>query len=193
MRIWCVAAAAGTVLLGCAGQKAQVKPEAVSAQSRAEGGSGEAGLSRYVDRELGFEVARPSSIWTLDISNEGTVEGIATPVVMRNEETGAQVVIQVAPAVASPHQFAERLTEGMRTQPGFITSEPEPLALADDAVGFRFAMGERVYGRVAVRNGADGRVLMMLATWPANAPEAATLGVDDVFRSVHPVDVAPVP
>lgn len=173
---------ASILLCSCAGEKAAVKP------APGTGGSGVEQEGRYVDRELGFEISRPSSDWQFDVSRAQAQDGIATPVVMRNTPTGAQVVIQVAPAVASPIQFAERLTEGMRTQPGFITSDPEPLELADDAVGFRFAMGDRVYGRVAVRSGIEGRVLMMLATWPAEASDAATPAVEEVFRSVQPVN-----
>lgn len=182
MRAWGVAAAV-VLLFGCSSDKAAQKHTAT-------GGSGvETGDdSRYVDRDLGFEVVRPTGDWQMDVSTAPPEDGISTPVVMRNPDTGAQIVIQVAPAVATPVQFAERLSEGMRTQPGFITSDPEPLEMAEDAVGFRFAMGDRVFGRVAVRNGAPDRVLMMLATWPADAPENVNAGVEDVFRGVHPLN-----
>jgi hypothetical protein len=97
------------------------------------------------------------------------------------------VVVQIAPAVASPVQFAEKLTEGMRSNPGFITSDPAPLPLSDDAVGFDIAMGDRVLGRVAVRNGSEGRVLMLMGTWPAGSGADVPAAVDDAFRSVLPL------
>jgi hypothetical protein len=191
MALWVGVVAVG---LGCAADRGAQKadrarpgepPDPVAALG------GEAKVrsgARYVDQALGFEVTRPTAAWTMDVSDDLTADGIATPVVMRNPETGAQVVIQVAPAVATPVQLAERLTEGMRSHPGFVTSDPEPLALADGAVGFRFAMGDRVLGRVAVREGAEGRVLMLLATWPAGAPEDASNGVDQVFEGILPVN-----
>ena len=186
--------AAVLVVSGCATQKASQKTAdattgSATAAPRGLGGSGQAGTAKWVDEALGFEVTRPSDAWRLDVTSDHTEEGIATPVVMRNSETGAQVVIQVAPAVATPVQFAERLTEGMRSHPGFETSDPEPVPLSDSAVGFRFAMGEKVLGRVAVREGAQGRVLMMLATWPNGATESALAGVDQIFQSVQPVEV----
>jgi hypothetical protein len=141
---------------------------------------------RYVDERLGFEVTRPTSEWQLDVTGDVSPEGVATPVVMRNPHTGAQVVIQVAPATASPGQLAERLQRGMRAHPGFVTTEPEPVPLSDDAVGFQFAMGEGVHGRVALREGASGRMLLMLGTWPAQGPEGARAGVDRVFETVGP-------
>lgn len=195
MRAWrgawlLVAVAAVVAVSGCATHKASVKDSeaAVTKQPpKGLGGSGQAGTAKWVDETLGFEVTRPSDAWQLDVTNDHTADGIATPVVMRNAETGAQVVIQVAPAVATPVQFAERLTEGMRSHPGFKTSDPEPVALSDGAVGFRFAMGEKVFGRVAVREGAEGRVLMMLATWPGGSTESALVGVEEIFQSVQPV------
>lgn len=193
MRAWrwgaVVLSAVVTASLGCAGQKAAQKQTVASAPAGVGGSgqSGVAGSNRYVDEELGFAVSRPNAGWRLDVTGDRGTDGVATPVVLRNEQTGAQVVIQVAPAVATPVEFAQRLTEGMRTHPGFVTSDPEPLPLSDNAVGFRFAMGDKVFGRVAVRDGARGRVLMMLATWPAGSSAAAWDGVEDVFKTVEPV------
>ncbi len=183
MRLW-LGAVGGAVLAlaGCAQDRGATKT--APAEVAAQPGPSHA---RYVDNELGFEVLRPTERWQIDVSGELSQEGIAAPVVLRNPDTGAQVVIQVAPAVGSPIQLAERLTDGMRAHPGFVISDPEPVALSDDAVGFRFAMGDKVHGRVAVREGAPGRILMMLATWPADAPEAAASGVEEVFRGVQPL------
>lgn len=190
MRAWRWAVLMALVsLVGCASHRPAQKEPAAPGAVAGVGGSDTAGSNRYVNEQLGFAVTRPDSKWQLDVTGDLGADGIATPVVLRNSETGAQVVIQVAPAVATPIQFAQRLTAGMRSHPGFVTSDPEPLALSDNAVGFRFTMGDRVIGRVAVREGAEGRVLMMLATWPAGAPEAASSGVEDVFKTVVPVPV----
>jgi hypothetical protein len=158
-------------------------PEAPVALEEAQGGSGH----HYVHENLGFEIVRPSSEWQLDETDETTPEGLAIPVVLRHRETGAQVVLQVAPAVATPSQFAERLTEGLRQQPGFVTSDPAPIPLSESAVGFDFTVGDGVRGRVAVRDGSPGHVFMMLATWPTSAPDGVPQSVDALFESVRPL------
>lgn len=185
MRAWGVVAAAVVLgaVSGCASSKGASQ---ASAANRGTGGSGVEEGSRYVDQQLGFAISRRTP-WQMDVNGDFSPEGIATPVVMHNPETGAQVVLQVAPGVATPTQYAEQLTEGLRGHPEFKTTDPEPVPLSDEAVGFRFSMGQEVLGRVAVREGADGRVLMMLATWPAGAPTQAAMDVDDIFRSVEPV------
>ncbi len=146
---------------------------------------------RYVDEAMGFELIQPGGDWQLDQTDEQTPEGLAIPVVLRHPSSGAQVVLQVAPAVASPAQFAERLTVGLRSQPGFVTSEPEPVPMSDNAVGFYFSVGDNVRGRVVVRDGSAGHVFMMLATWPASAPDEVPQTVNALFESVRPLPVAP--
>jgi hypothetical protein len=152
-------------------------------------GQEESGPRRYVDQALGFELLQPGGDWLLDESGEQTPEGLAIPVVLRHSTSGAQVVLQVAPAVASPLQFAERLTMGLRSQPGFETSDPEPLPMSDSAVGFFFAVGDNVRGRVMVRDGSRGRVFMMLATWPTEAPSDVADTVNALFESVRPLEI----
>ncbi|HSP77719.1 MAG TPA: hypothetical protein VLQ93_04285 [Myxococcaceae bacterium] len=177
------------VLLGTACSAA--RPAVVKASS--EEGTGGAGPvaevepRRYVDEELGFEFTRPGGEWLLDETDEETPEGLAIPVVLRHRSSGAQVVLQVAPAVATPTQFAERLTVGLRSQPGFSTTDPHPLRLSDSAVGFDFSVGDSVRGRVAVRDGSPGRVFMMLATWPTTASAEVLRNVDAVFESIRPL------
>ncbi|HEX5747023.1 MAG TPA: hypothetical protein VFZ09_12325 [Archangium sp.] len=146
---------------------------------------------RYVDESMGFELIQPGGTWQLDQTDEQTPEGLAIPVVLRDPTTQAQVVLQVAPAVASPVQFAERLTMGLRSQPGFVTSDIEPLPMSDSAVGFYFAVGDNVRGRVVVRDGGADRVFLMLATWPASAPEDVAQTVNALFESVRPLPVSP--
>jgi len=151
-------------------------------------GQEQSGPQRYVDQALGFELTQPGGDWVLDEPGDVTPEGLAIPVVLRHGPSDAQVVLQVAPAVASPLQFAERLTMGLRTQPGFVTSDPEPLPMSDSAVGFNFAVGDSVRGRVMVREGSPGRVFMMLATWPAAAPAEVPETVNALFESVRPLE-----
>ena len=146
---------------------------------------------RYVNQGMGFELIQPGGDWQLDETDEQTPEGLAIPVVLRHRGSGAQVVLQVAPAVATPAQFAERLTLGLRSQPGFVTSEPEPLPMSDSAVGFHFSVGDNVRGRVVVRDGSAGHVFMMLATWPATAPDDVPQAVNALFESVRPLPIAP--
>jgi hypothetical protein len=146
--------------------------------------------TRYVDSQLGFEISRPDQGWQVDVQDTLTAEGVAIPVVMRQPETGAQVMLQVAPAVASPTQFAERLNRGMQRKPGVVLSETAPLPLSDDSVGFGFAMAEGVAGRVAVLRGGSGQVFLMVATWPVNA-HGSEASVEEIFASLRAVPVRP--
>ena len=182
----------GLLVLGtaCSGSREAVKDSRSEAAGQGVGGSGSAGHSttrRYVDEDLGFEIIRPTLDWQLDETNERTAEGLSIPVILRHNTSGAQVVLQVAPAVASPTQFAERLTEGLRQQPGFTTTDPAPIPLSENAVGFDFTVGDAVLGRVAVREGRPGRVLMMLATWPAQAAADVPKSVDALIQGVRPL------
>jgi hypothetical protein len=174
----------------CAGARPAAKATASQGEGEGIGGSGMASSSttrRYVDEDLGFEIIRPTADWQLDETNERTEEGLSIPVILRHNTSGAQVVLQVAPAVASPTQFAERLTEGLRQQPGFTTTDPAPIPLSENAVGFDFQVGDAVLGRVAVREGRPGRVLMMLATWPAQSAADVTRSVDALIEGVRPL------
>jgi len=184
---WTGAAAAALLLLGgsvgCGGARPATRVQA-SAPLEAQRA---AAAQRYVDEELGFELSRPSRDWQLDALDERTPEGLVIPLILRHRASGAQVVLQVAPAVATPTQFAERLTVGLRTQPGFTATDPEPLPLSDSAVGFLFTMGEAVQGKVAVLPGGEDRVFMMMATWPARSPVGVQESVDAIIGSVHPL------
>lgn len=185
----------GLVVLctACGSSRPSVVKAPASPEDQATGGSGFAGeqhstTRRYVDEDLGFEIVRPTAEWQLDETEEqNTPDGLAIPVVLRHRTSGAQVVLQVAPAVATPIQFAERLNQGLREQPGFVASDPEPLPLSETAVGFNFQVGEGVHGRVAVTEGSPGRVFMMLATWPATAPEDVSQSVEALFNGVRPL------
>lgn len=145
---------------------------------------------RYVDSQLGFELVRPTSSWRISITNDPGEDGLVVPVTLQHG-SGATVVLQIAPAIATPLEYAERLTTGMRSELGAITGGLEPLGLSEDAVGFSFRIETGVTGRVAVREGGAGTVFMLLATWPSTASREVTEGVDAIFASVRPVDPPP--
>jgi hypothetical protein len=180
---WAGLAALALLLGGCAGPRPVARAAPAKEVALVVETAGPE--RRYVDEELGFEISRPSAEWQLEQTDERTPEGLVIPVILRNSASGAQVVLQLAPAVATPTQFAQRLTVGLRTQPGFTTTDPEPLPLADSAVGFHFTMGEAVHGKVAVLPGGEDRVFMMMATWPAHAPARVLESVDAIIGSVH--------
>jgi len=182
---WAGAALVVTAV-GCAGARGtggsglETRPAMAAASPASKG-------SLYLDSELGFSIGRPSDSWQLDATGELTADGLAIPVVLRHKESGAQVVLQVAPAIASPTEMAERLTTGLRSQPGFIAGDPEPLAFREGAVGFGFEMGEMVRGRVAVEEGGKGQIFVILATWPRTAGSSVTAAVDEIFVSLKPI------
>jgi len=187
----------GLVLLctGCGASRSQVvkaqapqEARASQAVSTSPGQGQHVAARRYVDEDLGFEIVRPTAEWQLDeTENQDAPDGMAIPVVLKHRTSGAQVVLQVAPAVATPVQFAERLNEGLKEQPGFVASDPEPLPLSDNAVGFDFQVEGGVRGRVAVTDGSPGRVFMMLATWPEGSPEDVSRSVEALFNGVRPL------
>ncbi|MBS2028234.1 MAG: hypothetical protein JST54_10045 [Deltaproteobacteria bacterium] len=168
---------AAVSLLGCSHAKT-----AATSDSSAAGAN-----LVYADPALGFEIARPrGDAWKFTPGEtSGTTGAVAVPVIVAHRASGAQVVVQVAPAVATPIQFATRLTSGLRSRPGFTTTEVEPIPLAEGAVGFAFTMGDQVAGRVAVVSGSSGKVYVLLATWPQDAPPAVISGVDEIVRSLH--------
>lgn len=177
-------------LAACSAHRGAAEDQASA--SRGTGGSGfaqalpRAANRKYVDPQLGFEVAQPAGAdWQLDASGDSSDEGVSVPVVLRHRG-GAQVVVQVAPAIATPTQFAERLVAGLRDYQGLTATDPEPLPISDDAVGFRFSMEGRVSGRIAVRPGS-GNVLMVVATWPMDASDSVTADVDKILGSVRPI------
>jgi hypothetical protein len=162
--------------------------EAVPASLQVQRGEGR----RYVDDDLGFQVVRPADGWALNAVDDVSRDGLQVPVVLKHQ-SGATVVLQLAPAVATPFQYAEKLTRGLREQLGVEAGEVEPLPLSESAVGFRFRMGAGVRGRVAVREGSPGRVFMMLATWPESAPASVPANIDTIIDSVRPVGTARPP
>jgi hypothetical protein len=139
---------------------------------------------KHVDAANGFEIERPSETWSLYPGDEFSTEVIAVPVVLLEEAQGAQVVVQIAPAIASPPEFAERLIEGLSTRGEFSTGEIYDLELAEGAVGFDFIAAEQVIGRVAILEGSNGKVFVLLATWPMNAPQNLDQEIDAILGSM---------
>jgi hypothetical protein len=169
----------------CGASKPAIREPAGQTVSQAEA---PAPARRYVDEELGFEIVRPAAEWQLDEpAPQEPSDSAASPVILRHRMTGAQVVLQVAPAVASPTQIAEQLNRGLSEQPDFVSTELEPLPLSDSAVGFDFQVGQGVHGRVAVTEGSPGHLFMLLATWPASASGDCERSVEDLFGAVRPL------
>ncbi len=162
-----------------------VRPTADDSVSRAplaEGQEVRIEGQRYVDPRLDFEISRPAGDW-LFTPGQPLTEGIAVPVIVAHPQSGAQVVVQIAPAVASPGELAMRLEHGLRARPGFSPGAPAPLEGTDDGVGFPFTMGDAVTGRVAILSGT-GRVFVLLATWPTASPPAIVRGVNAIVHSL---------
>lgn len=197
MRAWGVWALGLSVVgAGCAGTRGAVgagepaDPPPGAVQVMEQSGSALGGPERYVDSQLGFELIRPTGSWRLSITNDPGEDGLVVPITLQHG-SGATVVLQIAPAIATPFEYAERLTRGMQNELGAITGGLEALGLSEDAVGFSFHLEAGVIGRVAVREGGTGSVFMLLATWPSSVTREVTEGVDAIFASVRPVDLPP--
>lgn len=174
---------------GCAGSRPSPRGPVgggAAAPSRLPGGVGQG--STWVDAEHGFRIVRPDGEWTFASGASLSSETIEVPLIVSNAAQSAQVVVQVAPAVATPAQFAQRLTSGLRSQAGFETSEVAPIPLAEGAVGFDFEAGQDVRGRVAILEGSEGRVFVLLATWPGDAPRGVESAVARILASMRAHD-----
>jgi len=183
--------ALGVALLvsGCASDPAARMETSSAAQvqedGQAPGGAGgdAFAVKRYVDRDLGFEIERPEGEeWAFAAGHEAP-EGILIPVVVLHAGTGAQVVVQIAPEVAPPMTFAERLAVGLRSKPGFTTSVPEATRRGS---AFRFAMGDAILGTVDITSNS-GRLYVLLGTWPSDAPESVARDVRSIVDSLRTV------
>ena len=177
-------------LAGCAGGKAQSEPVGRSVAALGEGREVRAlgAVERFVDAHAGFEIARPSGdAWQFAPGHEAP-EGILVPVVVLHPATGSQVVVQVTPEVAAPQEFAERLAVGLRSKPGFTTTVPADGGDGSSS-GFSFSLGAEVYGRVGIFSPHDGRLFVLLATWPSGAPESVVTDVDEIMASLRPFAV----
>lgn len=143
---------------------------------------------RWVSDEYGFAIERPNDeSWKFTTGHQGP-EGILIPVVVTHT-SGAQVVVQIAPEVAAAHEFAEKLAMGLTERHGFLTSVPE--VLDDASAEFLFA-AEGVYGRVGILRG-DGRLFVLLGTWPADAPEEVAKQVHAIMKSLKATTPPPRP
>ncbi len=171
--------AAGALLAGCAAGDAE-RPK----QEAGKVAAAPLPPDTFVDPQLGFEIKRPAGeAWQFS-AGHAAAEGIAVPLVIVHQETGAQVVVQVAPTVASPDEFAARLALGLSTKPGFTTSLPVPTQAG--GTSFQFALGDLVFGKVRIQEADGGRTFVLLATWPANAPEQIVADVEQILGSLKP-------
>lgn len=136
----------------------------------------------YKDEELGFEVERPDG-WGF-APRVAAPDGGAIPLVIAQPEKGAQVIVQVAPKVASAEQISGDLRIKLDEHPGIEAGESGPVKAREKAYGFGFtAEGERA-GRVAVLEGAD-RLFVVIGSWPRAADAALKKDVDHIFGSLH--------
>jgi|SRR4051812_47687157 hypothetical protein len=173
---WVVAA--GLILAGCASAPAKPDAKQKSASAKAPA-TGDA--LRFVDASLGFEISRPDDSWSFEQGGEAP-PGLAMPVVISHKGSGAQVVVQVAPDVAPPDDFAQRLAVGLQSKPGFSTTTPE--MNEDGRASFLFKLGDEVFGKVNVV-GAPQRLFVLLATWPADAPQDVVQDIDGILHSLQ--------
>lgn len=187
VRKWVLGALVAGMLGGCAGASKSFKNEPSEALLRASPAKPRGDGSMYQDTRLGFALARPAAEWEIDESEFFAEDGISIPLLLRHSGTGAQVILQIAPDVASPIEYAEQMTAGLSSQPGFRTTDVEPIPLTDASVGFFFAVGEDVMGRVAVREGSPGNVFMMMATWPSGVSEEVIDSIDGIIASIRPL------
>lgn len=177
---------AAIVLMGCAGAR-EAGPTGVGTQALSAGEPvrAAADLERFVDTEAGFEIARPAGeAWQFAPGHDAP-DGILVPVVVVHPATGAQVVVQITPEVTTPREFAERLAVGLRSKPGFATTVP---ASADDGLssGFSFSLGQDVSGKVGISTNRDGRLFVLLATWPTTVPQEVVSDVEAIMGSLRP-------
>src|SRR5688572_24184615 len=82
-------------------------------------------VERSVDSARGFALTRPEGDWELELRDEVRSDGLSIPVVVRHPH-GAQVVVQLAPALAEPEEYAQGLAEGLKGRAGVKVSRVEP-------------------------------------------------------------------
>ncbi len=165
--------------LACAHQPAPARPEPAAVQAPAE-------PLTFVSIEHGFSLSRPAGgDWQFLSDPSLNTDTLVVPVIAVSRATGAQVVVQIAPAVARPAAFAERLSTSLRVRAGFDVGETFPDPTADGAVGFKFDVGDQVSGRVVVMDGAPGEVIVLLGTRPKNAPPEVGGALDGVIASIR--------
>lgn len=181
-------AAATLLLVGCASTGGVQDGVGQRSTAQLEEGAEVLAVARFVDPQTGFEISRPDGAhWQFAPGHEAP-EGILVPVVVLHPATGTQVVVQITPDIATPTEFAERLAVGLRSKPGFSTTVP--IAVGDGSVsGFNFALGDEVQGKVGILDARDGRLFVLLATWPSTAPRELVLEVDAIMGSLRPFRV----
>lgn len=164
-----------------------------AAAACASGKAGSAGVSadarratshRFVDADTGFAIDRPDGEAWQFISGGVAPEGLVVPVIIVHEGSGAQVVVQVAPGIASSEEFAERLAMGLQSKPGFEIEEPR--AMSDGGTAFEFTLSNLVEGRVRVHEGSGDRIIVLLGTWPRDAPAEVVADVERIMASMTP-------
>jgi hypothetical protein len=169
---WGTALWVALAVAGCASTKEAAREAAPEAPS----------ANRFIDGELGFTIERPSGEAWQFTPGGAAPEGIVVPVVVLHEDSGAQVVVQVAPAIASSEEFAGRLAMGLQSKPGFAIGDLRELD--GGGTGFEFTLSDLVQGRVRVREAPGGRIFVLLGTWPAGVPAGVIRDIDGIMASL---------
>ena len=112
-------------------------------------------------------------------------DGGSIPLVISQAAKKAQVIVQVAPRVATAQEISTDLRDKLDEHPDIEAGKSQSLQKgAEESYGFGFtAEGERA-GRVAVVEGGD-RLFVVIGSWPANADDALKKEVNGIFDSLH--------
>lgn len=137
----------------------------------------------YTDPDYGFQVERPDG-WGF-APRVAAPDGGSIPLVIAQPDKGAQVIVQVAPRVASAQEISGDLRNKLDEHPGIQAGKSEAVKSGQDpAYGFGFTAEGARAGRVAVVEGGD-RLFVIIGSWPQGADEKLKGEVNGIFDSLH--------
>lgn len=145
----------------------------------------------WVERSGLFSLQRPESeLWRFDSAARDGNTGELIPLVVRSEETGAQLSVQSADGVPSAQVLCKLLAERLAAETRVRVDDPvKVMARGGDAYAFTFTSGDESRGRVAVAPAGDHFVLIV-ASWPLGSPAQVAEDVDSMIASVGPAERA---
>jgi hypothetical protein len=140
----------------------------------------------WVEESGMFSLLRPDGDqWSFE-SDARDPAGDKIPLVVRSEETGAQLSVQSAEGVPSAQVLVALLAERLALEAHVSVDEPIRLqARGGQAYAFTFTSGDESRGRVAVVPAGDHFVLVV-ASWPLGSPAQVSEDVDRMIASVGP-------
>ena len=141
----------------------------------------------WQDRDGAFAISRPEGDrWAFRAGIKGP-DGEVVPLIAVSSESGAQVVVQSADAVANLKILAGFLAQNLSREQRVHVEEPNRVvARGGEAYGFSFTVADEVRGRVAVVRAGD-RVALLIASWPLGAPPEVADDVDEMIGSLGPI------